>query len=58
MSPDGQRGWRKDYVERSGFHVNWWNYNNSNRRQDWTYGANVIDNGTQDDFFELLQHFP
>ena len=58
MSPDGQRGWRIDYDERSGFHVNWWNYNNSNRRRDWNYGANTITNGTLEDFYELLQHFP
>jgi RHS repeat-associated protein len=58
MSPDGKRGWRLDWDESKGFHVNWWNKTAGNKRADWVYGANIITGGTHDDFLSRLQHFP
>ena len=57
MSPDGLRGWRIDF-DKKGFHVNWWDRTGGAKRADWTYGANIIEGGTWDDFTSLLQHFP
>lgn len=58
-SPDGLQGWRLDWSEASGFHINWWDRRGgpSNRR-DWLYGSNRIQGGTQDDYRDLFQHFP
>ncbi|MEC8009190.1 MAG: hypothetical protein VX185_00295 [Pseudomonadota bacterium] len=58
MSPDGNKGWRIDYDPDKGFHVNWWDHNGSRKRKDWFIGANIIKNGSNDDFYQLIQHFP
>jgi len=58
MSADGLRGWRIDYDPSKGFHVNWWDRTGGPKRKDWLYGANKIVNGTEDDFLQLIQHFP
>jgi hypothetical protein len=58
MSRDGLRGWRIDFDPRKGFHVNWWDRTGGTSRADWKYGANVIEGGTLDDFWAIMQHFP
>ena len=58
MSPDALRGWRIDFDPKKGFHVNWWNRTGGIKRGDWVYGANIIQGGTLDDFYSLLEHFP
>ena len=58
MSPDGSKGWRIDYDPDKGFHVNWWDHNGSRKRKDWLIGANIIKDGSNDDFYQLIQHFP
>jgi RHS repeat-associated protein len=59
MSPDGRQGWRIDFDESKGFHVNWWNKSEGSKRSQWIYGANKIEGGTVDDFKSLLDHgFP
>jgi RHS repeat-associated protein len=58
MTPDGQRGWRIDFDPEKGFHVNWWDHTGGPKREKWLYGANIVDGGTLDDFYALLQHFP
>ena len=35
-----------------------WNRTAGNSRVDWTYGANVIEGGTLDDFWAIMEHFP
>jgi hypothetical protein len=57
-SPDGLRGWRIDYDKEKGFHVNWWDKTAGAKRASWRYGANRIVNGTENDYWKLLQHFP
>ncbi len=58
MSPDGLRGWRLDFDDAKGFHVNWWDRSRGAKRSDWVYGANQIEGGTLDQFRQVLQHFP
>lgn len=58
MSPDGLRGWRLDVDEAKGLHVNWWDKTGGRKRNDWHYGANRILGKGQDDFDELVSHFP
>ncbi len=58
MSPDGLRGWRLDFDPKKGFHVNWWDRSAGPKRADWLYGANKIEGGTLDQFWQTLQHFP
>lgn len=58
QTSDGRRGWRIDYDERKGFHINWWDRAAGTKRAEWRYGANRIVNGTEDDYWKLLQHFP
>lgn len=62
QSPDGSRGWRIDFdpndVDKA-LHVNWWtNKLAGSKRSTWQYGANIVKNGTQDDFYRILSHFP
>ncbi|EQA5683633.1 RHS repeat-associated core domain-containing protein, partial [Cronobacter sakazakii] len=58
MSPDGKQGWRLDYDDKKGYHVNWWDQRGGPKRKDWLFGANKIENGTLDDYYSLLEHFP
>ncbi|ELQ6172300.1 RHS domain-containing protein [Cronobacter dublinensis] len=58
MSPDGKQGWRLDYDDKKGYHVNWWDRRGGPKRKDWILGANKIENGTLDDYYSLLEHFP
>jgi hypothetical protein len=58
MSPDGRRGWRLDFDEIKGFHVNWWDQTGGAKRSEWFYGANKIENGTLEQLYQLLEHFP
>ena len=58
MSSDGLRGSQIDYAPSKGFHVNWWDRTGGAARASWFYGANTIEGGTQDQFWQLLQHFP
>ena len=59
QSPDGLQGWRIDWSRDSGFHINWWDRRGgSNRRQDWLYGSNRIEGGSESTYQELFQHFP
>ena len=58
MSPDGLRGWRVDFDSNKGFHVNWWDRSASPKRAEWLYGANKIEGGTIDQFWQTLEHFP
>jgi hypothetical protein len=58
MSPDGLRGWRIDFDSSKGFHVNWWDRTAGPKRAAWLYGANSIEGGTLDQFWQTLQHFP
>ena len=58
MSPNGRQGWRIDYDPQKGFHVNWWDQTGGLKRIDWLYGANKIEGGTLDHFWQTLQHFP
>jgi RHS repeat-associated protein len=61
MSPDGLRGWRIDFDKNSpkkGFHVNWWDRTAGPKRNNWFYGSNKIDGGTEDQYWQTLQHFP
>ncbi len=55
-SPDGLRGWRIDFDQTKGYHVNWWDKADGVKRSDWTYGANIIKGGTEGDFLNFLQH--
>ena len=52
------RGWRLDFDPNKGFHVNWWDRSAGPKRVDWLYGANKIEGGTLDQFWQTLQHFP
>jgi hypothetical protein len=58
MNPDGvSGGWRLDFDPgdpTKGLHINWW------RMENGTYieGANIIEGGTQDLYWEILSHFP
>jgi hypothetical protein len=56
-SRDGLRGWRIDFDQTKGFHVNWWNRTAGSARSDWIYGANIVEGGNEKAFLELLQHF-
>lgn len=58
MSPDGKRGWRLDYDDRIGLHINWWDWSEAAKRPDALYGANIIESGSQDQYWSLLQHLP
>ncbi len=58
MSPDGLRGWRLDFDQDKGFHVNWWDRSGGSKRSEWTYGASKIEGGSLDSFQDILQHFP
>ncbi|MEV6738706.1 hypothetical protein AB0N14_17930 [Streptomyces sp. NPDC051104] len=61
QSPDGLRGWRIDFDPANpdkGFHVNWWVKNGPKRSDGWSYGVNVIDGGSYDQYLEILSHFP
>ena len=49
-SADGLRGWRIDFDLTKGYHVNWWDKTGGARRSTWTYGANIIQGGTEGDF--------
>lgn len=58
MNKDGvSGGWRLDFDPKDatkGLHINWW------RMEGGVYhrGANVIEGGTQDLYWEILSHFP
>ncbi len=58
MNKDGvSGGWRLDFDPKDptkGLHINWW------RMERGTYieGANIIEGGTQDLYWEILSHFP
>jgi hypothetical protein len=58
MNRDGvSGGWRLDFDRddpRKGLHINWW------RMDGGVYyrGANIIEGGTQDLYWEILSHFP
>jgi hypothetical protein len=56
QSPDGLRGWRMDWDNKKGYHVNWWDRTGGAKRDDWIYGAITIVDGTWDDYIELLKH--
>ena len=58
MSPDSLRGWRLDYDDAKGFHVNWWDRSAGPKRSMWKYGAIKVEDGTLDDMYSLMQHFP
>ncbi|MGP2937146.1 RHS repeat-associated core domain-containing protein, partial [Serratia nevei] len=58
MSPDGKQGWRLDYDDKKGYHVNWWDQRGGPKRKDWLFGANKIENGTLNDYYSLIEHFP
>jgi hypothetical protein len=61
QSPDGMRGWRVDLDPKNpdkGFHVNWWVKNGPKRSDGWQSGANVIRGGTDQDYWEIMQHLP
>jgi hypothetical protein len=61
QSPDGMRGWRIDFDPKDpskGFHVNWWVKNGPKRSDGWTSGANVVRGGSQQQYWEVLFHFP
>lgn len=58
MSPDGARGWRIDFDEEYGFHVNWWDRTGGRKRPNWYFGLNLIEGGTEAKYIELLRHFP
>ncbi len=51
QSQDGLRGWRIDWDEKKGFHVNWWDRTGGRKRDSWKYGANIVEGGTRDDFY-------
>jgi HEAT repeat protein len=55
QSADGLRGFRYDWDEQKGFHVNWWDRTGGKKRDSWRYGANVITGGTYDDFLYFLE---
>jgi hypothetical protein len=58
MNKDGvSGGWRLDFDPADatkGLHINWW------RMEGGVYhrGANIIEGGTQDLYWEILSHFP
>lgn len=58
QSPDGLRGWRVDFDKTKGYHVNWWDKTGGVKRAAWKYGANIIQGGTLDDFWNFMQHVP
>ena len=58
QSPDALRGWRIDFDPSKGFHVNWWDRTGGVKRATWRYGANIIEGGTLDDFWQFMQHLP
>ncbi|MEV0323648.1 DUF6531 domain-containing protein [Streptomyces sp. NPDC050659] len=60
QSPDGMRGWRIDYDPKSdkGFHVNWWNKEGAKRSNKWKYGANIIRGAGNQEYQDVLRHFP
>ena len=61
QSPDGLSGWRIDFDPQNpekGFHVNWWFREGPKRRDGWYSGAITIEGGTQQDYWEILNHFP
>jgi hypothetical protein len=63
QNKEGTRGWRIDFDPHGskGLHINWWDYSADPKRQDkskWKYGANCVQGGTQDLFWEIVSHFP
>lgn len=59
MSPDGSKGWRLDFDEKKGFHLNWWDRSAGGKRSNWYYGSNEVSGKSYDDFKNLLDHgFP
>ena len=58
QSSEGLQGWRIDWSEGSGFHVNWWDRTGGLKRAVWYYGANTVEGGTYVDYLNLLSHFP
>ena len=58
MSPDGLRGWRIDWSEEKGFHVNWWDRTQGAKRVNQYYGSNKIEGGTYDKYKDTFDHFP
>ena len=61
QSSDGMSGWRIDFDPQNpekGFHVNWWFQQGPKRRDGWYYGAIEIEGGTQQDYWEIINHFP
>jgi hypothetical protein len=51
-------GWRIDYDDKKGFHVNWWDRTAGGKRKEWNYGAITVEGATEADYYELLSHFP
>lgn len=55
MNKDGvSGGWRLDWDSAKGLHVNWWRMEGGVYHQ----GANIVEGGTRDLYWEILSHFP
>lgn len=55
MSPDGKRGWRVDWDDKKGVHINWWDHTGGRKRRDWWYGANQVPSSSYDDYMAVLE---
>ena len=55
---DGLRAWRVDFDPSKGYHANWWDKTGRAKRAMWEYGANIIKGGTQDAYWQFMQHVP
>jgi len=54
QSPDGKKGWRLDFDDEKGLHLNWWKIEDG---VSWK-GYVTIPGKNQNDYWELLDHFP
>ncbi len=61
QTPDGSRGWRIDWDSIKLLHVNWWDHTADPARRDKSlllYGANYVSGGSQDIYWQIVEHFP
>ena len=51
------RGYRVDWDDKKGLHVNWWDHSTSRKRRGgWRYEAAIVEGGTIDQYYEFLKH--
>ncbi|MFI6405031.1 hypothetical protein [Streptomyces sp. NPDC050548] len=61
QSPDGLRGWRMDFDDKSpkGVHINYWDKTSGPKRSSgWKTGAVVINGLTEGDYRAIINRFP